>query len=184
MQGIVTLLDPDHYAQTEALWAEMADALGLRGIYVTPYPHFSYHVAAGYDRARLEAALRQAAARTRPFSVTTTGLGTFTGPAPVLYIPVVRTAELSAFHADLWAALEDLASGSLAYYSPARWVPHITISFGDLTLATLAEAVHRLGERSFNWEILVDNLAYIDETGGEQRLQQRVTMGSAEADPQ
>ena len=47
MPGIVTLLDPAHCAQTEARWAELEQALGLRGVYVTPYPHFSYHAAAG-----------------------------------------------------------------------------------------------------------------------------------------
>jgi hypothetical protein len=30
MQGLVTLLDPAHYALTEALWAELDAALGLR----------------------------------------------------------------------------------------------------------------------------------------------------------
>jgi 2'-5' RNA ligase len=177
MQGIVTLLDPAHYAATEALWTELAEALGLRGVYVTPFPHFSYHVAHGYARDALAAALSQAAA-TPPFTVTTAGLAVFTGPAPVLYIPVVRTAALSAFHAALWEALEPAAAASQAYYAPDSWVPHITLGFGDLTRATLTEAVRLLGGRSFTWEIPVDHLAYIDDAGGTQSVAQRVSLGA------
>jgi hypothetical protein len=46
MHGVVSLLDAAHYQAVESLWAELA-ACGLRGVYVTPFPHFSYHVAAG-----------------------------------------------------------------------------------------------------------------------------------------
>jgi hypothetical protein len=47
MHGVVSLLDAAHYQAVESLWAELAAACGLRGVYVTPFPHFSYHVAAG-----------------------------------------------------------------------------------------------------------------------------------------
>ena len=49
MHGIVSLLDEDHYRMVEDVWAGLDEALGLRGVYVTPYPHFSYHVADHYD---------------------------------------------------------------------------------------------------------------------------------------
>ncbi len=178
MNGVVSLLDPEHYALTEALWAELAGALGLRGVYATPYPHFSYHVAAGYDRARLQSALQQATAGAQAFMVTTAGLGVFTGPAPVLYLPVVRTPELSAFHARLWPALEAAATGSVPYYAPPNWVPHITLGFGDLTPATLAQALTLLGGRDFNWEIHVDNLAYVDDADGQPSLAQKLFLGN------
>jgi 2'-5' RNA ligase len=178
MQGIVTLLDPEHYALTEALWAELAEVLHLRGAYVTPYPHFSYHVAADYDRGQLYAVLDWAAAAARPLAVTTAGLGVFTGPAPVLYISVVRTAELGAFHARLWSAVEATASGGQPYYAPANWMPHITLGHLDLTPDTLGEALRRLGGRSYNWEIPVTNLAHIDDAGGQQRVAKTVKLSA------
>jgi len=53
VHAVVSLLDQSHYEKVEALWSELASRFGLRGIYRTPYPHFSYHVAAGYDVDRL-----------------------------------------------------------------------------------------------------------------------------------
>ncbi len=42
MHGVVSLLDC-HYSQVvEDLWAELERRFGVDGVYVTPYPHFSY----------------------------------------------------------------------------------------------------------------------------------------------
>ena len=54
MHGIVSLLDEDHYRMVEDVWAGLEEALGVRGIFTTPFPHFSYHVADHYDVALLE----------------------------------------------------------------------------------------------------------------------------------
>ena len=91
MHGVVSLLDDEHSKLAEALWAELEKELGLRGVYVTPFSHFSYHVAQGYDVTRLEPRLRQVASHAQAFRVRTSGLGIFTGRPPVLYLPVVRT---------------------------------------------------------------------------------------------
>jgi hypothetical protein len=42
MHGIVSLLDDRHYQLVENLWAELEREFSIRGVYVTPYPHFSY----------------------------------------------------------------------------------------------------------------------------------------------
>jgi 2'-5' RNA ligase len=114
MHGVVSLLDSTHYEQVERLWAELEARFGVRGVYMTPYPHVSYHVAAAYDLARLEPILRALAGETAPFRVRTAGLGVFTGAQPVLYLPVVRTVPLSHLHARLWEALAPAAGGGNA----------------------------------------------------------------------
>ncbi len=59
MNGVVSLLDPEHSRMVEDVWAELDRTFGVRGVYITPYPHFSYQVAAAYDAARLETALAE-----------------------------------------------------------------------------------------------------------------------------
>jgi len=54
MHGVVSLLDDEHYALVEHLWDEVETELGVRGLYKTPFPHFSYHVAEQYDLDLLE----------------------------------------------------------------------------------------------------------------------------------
>ena len=111
MHGIVSLLDDKHYQLVEDLWAELKQEFTVEGVYITPYPHFSYQVASDYCVVELEGILRTFAADHTAFQVRTTGLGMFTGPQPVLYIPVVRSPELTQFHQVLWEKVYRVGDG-------------------------------------------------------------------------
>ena len=177
MHGVVSVLDDDHYRRVEALWAELAEALGLRRTMVTPVPHFSYHVAEQYDLEPLEAVLRTFAASTPPFRVRANGLGVFTGLRPVLYLPVVRTSDLSALHHALWHETSRYAAGIVDYYRPERWLPHITLAHGDVRPDDLAAAVRAFAARDVDWEIAIDNVSLIYDTGTRQELRFRFELG-------
>lgn len=180
MNGIVSLLDAHHYSHVEALWGELAARFGLRGVYVTPYPHFSYQVAPQYDWERLEPRLKRAAARLKPFTVRSSGLGVFTGAQPVLYVPLARSPSLQAAHRVIWEEVTPAATAPLPYYEADQWMPHITIGFGDVDAETLGQIVRLLGERDFSWEISVDNLAFIHNTGAQQVLRWQLPLGGVE----
>lgn len=170
MHAVVSMLDEAHSRQVEQLWRELEQTCGVRGIYVTPFAHFSYQVAAGYDLGALEPVLAEIAAETRPFRVTTSGLGIFTGPTPVLYVPVVRTRELTQFHRRVWRRLHRIGTGVSPYYRTDNWMPHITLGYGDLTQENLPAAIRLLGARNLAWEISVENIALIHDSGTEQGL--------------
>jgi|GEM_PF-2442734 hypothetical protein len=53
MHAIVSLLDNTYYERVEQLWAELKRKFGVQGVYATPYPHFSYHIASHYDLDKL-----------------------------------------------------------------------------------------------------------------------------------
>ena len=161
MQSVVSLLDQKHYQLVEDLWADLAREFAVRGIYEQPRPHFSYQVAMHYDVKSLIPALHRFVASKTSFKVRTSGLGIFPGPHPVLYIPVVRSPELTQFHEALSHDICDMGSGILEYYHPAHWVPHITIGIGDINKDNLSQMVPFLVERNFNWEITVDNIALV-----------------------
>jgi 2'-5' RNA ligase len=173
MHGIVTLLDNDHYQLIEDLWAELERRFSVRGVYITPYPHFSYHVAQGYDLDRVESILKRITSNITTFKVRTSGLGIFTGAPPILYIPVVRSLELTQLHEEICKEIATASSGVQEYYHPEQWMPHITIGFGDINKDNLSQIIPFLDQRDFNWEITVDNIALIYDTGTKQELKSR-----------
>src|SRR6266852_9486324 len=118
MNGIVSLLDKDHYQLIEDLWAELEREFSIRGVYITPYPHFSYHVAQHYDVEKLEPVLKRITSNISTFQVKTSGLGIFTGTSPVLYIPVARSLELTQLHEELWQEVASTSFGVQQYYHP------------------------------------------------------------------
>jgi 2'-5' RNA ligase len=174
MDGIVSLLDDEHYRHVEQIWADLDREFGLRGIYVTPFPHFTYHVAEHYEVQHIGPVLQRFAAGKAGFSVRTAGLGIFTGPSPTVYISVVRSPALTRFHEALWQEIGDAGLGVIDYYRPAGWVPHITLAHGDVDNLSLPHVIRFLGSRDLNWDIPVHTISLIYSTGTEYGLRSRL----------
>src|SRR5436305_5761825 len=173
MDGIVSFLDSKHNQLIEELWAELKREFTVQGVYITPYPHFSYHVAQDYDVDKVEPVLERITSNIMTFKVRTSGLGIFTGASPVLYLPVVRSLELTQLHQELWEQISTASSGIVEYYHPDQWMPHITIGFGDINKNNLSQIIPFLANRDFNWEITVNNIAVIYDSGTKQELKSR-----------
>ena len=161
MHGVVSFLDPKHHQLVKDLWAELAREFAVSKVYQAPEPHFSYQLARHYNIKSLESVLRRFAASKTSFQVRAAGLGIFTKPRLVLYIPVVRSPELMQFHEALGQEISSTASGVEEYYYPSRWMPHITLGIGDINKDNLSRIVHFLAERDFNWEITIDNIGLV-----------------------
>jgi 2'-5' RNA ligase len=166
MHGIVTLLDDEHDQKVTRLWQELDLDCGLRGVSLTPIAHFSWHVALEYDMQHLPGVMQGLAAAARPFVVRSAGLGIFTGPAPVIYIALVKDDPLMDFHHQLYRAVLPLAARPSPYYDPDAWMPHITLTYGDKDLAALECALGKVLYRPLEWQIPVDNLALISQAEG------------------
>ncbi len=173
MHGVVSLLDDEHYALVEDLWDELEKRLDVCGLYGTPFPHFSYHVAKGYDVDLLESILRRCASHCTPFRVRTAGLGVFSGDHPVLYVAVVRSPALTALHRTLWQELAGVSAGAVEYYHPEQWMPHITLADSDALKDHLPEIVRMLSPRAFDWDVEASNLSLIYDTGTAQEVRLR-----------
>lgn len=178
MNGIVSLLDAQHDELVSDLWAELDERFGVRGVYATPYAHFSYQVAPSYrDLNAVAVALQNIATASRPFTVRTCGLGVFTGAAPVVYIQVVRNAALDHLHQRIWSALAPLAEAPLAYYAIENWVAHITLAMGDVSHEVLSAMMEYLQHRPFYWQLGINSLAFIHNDGTRQRLAHAFVLG-------
>jgi 2'-5' RNA ligase len=163
MEGIIALLDVPHSQQVKDLWGELEARFGLRGVLAFPYPHVSFQLSEGYSFATIQDRLCAIAGRFQPMQVYTAGLSLFIKPAPVLYIPVVRSTMLDRMHRLLWQAFPPL-QGDGGYYSHNHWMPHITLAVGDLKVEMLPGVIELLSTRDFHWEISLDNLTFAEQT--------------------
>ena len=164
MLAIASLLDPINDEQIKGLWRLLEEKCGLTGIQETPSPHFSW---IGCEDMQLEKAhrrLEKIGKQIGPFKIKTAGLGIFPGRIPVLYISIVKTAELMKFHRLIWKELEKYLIVPTEYYRPDRWMPHITIAYGDLNPDNLACALHDLAFEAQVYDIDVDNIAVMYHT--------------------
>ena len=166
MNAIVSLLDEEHDRQVRALWGDLEAAAGVRHLVeVIPYPHITYHGAERYDESRAVPLLERLARGAKPFTVTSVGMGVFTGPGPVIYLAVARNPALQAFHDQLWREIGSAASDQSHYYNAQMWAPHITLAQWDVTPQNLPRLAGLLGERRLEWEMPIDNIALVQFTG-------------------
>jgi len=177
LQAVVSLLDEKHTLRVQHLWDELEERFEVEGVFRTPVPHFSYQVAEDYDVDHLKRALAEAVRDQPPFSISTSGLGIFTGSRPTIYVPVIRTAALSAFHERIYPALAQSATNLRPYYTPLYWAPHITLAMAEIAPQTIAQILQHFSRRDFTWEIVVDNVALICDTCGEEGIALRFDFG-------
>lgn len=168
MDGLVSLLPDPYYQLVETIWDELEKIGQLSGIRVTPFPHFSWQIAESYDQNLLELLISQLASEAVRFTVRTSGIGIFSGPQPVIYIPVVKNEALLSFHARLWELAVPVAMGDTPspYYHPERWMPHISLAYADVSPDNIAVVMTYLAFKNYNWEMEVNHIAYISEPTG------------------
>lgn len=167
MHGLVSLLPEPYYARVKNIWQELETRFGLKGIQTTPYPHFSWQIGEDYATQLLDEAAHEVSLITPPLQITTTGVGIFTGPNPVIYIPVVKTPTLANAHAHIWQRFQNVGQDISPYYSPDLWMPHISLAYEDVTTENIGEVMQWLAFQDFSWEMTIDNISYICEPAGE-----------------
>lgn len=176
VEGIVTLLDARWSRAVEGIWRRIDRELGLRGVLVTPYPHFSYLVGERLDLERLRGKAAELTRRTRPFPVRVRGVATFPDPWPVVFLSVIADRRLRDLHREVWEALGPAVRDPMEYYRPGRWVPHITLAHGEepthrpLTSDEVTGVKRLISRAPLEGTVLVDNLSTIVERKGRQEL--------------
>lgn len=167
MHALVSVLPQQSYQQVEEIWRELEAEFGLKGVRITPIPHFTWQGARDYDFERLAEAITPIAREQPPLLVRTAGLGVFTGPQPVVFIHIVKTMELYELHARLWEAAQPHSRAPSPYYRPQAWIPHISLALEDVNQTNIAGVITRLAFRPYVWEMVIDHLAVLIQPSGQ-----------------
>ncbi len=180
LRGIVSLLDGKTERDIRTIWDRLETDFGLSAVKNSLAPHFSWHVAEAYNQRELRKTVDQIAADLKPFKITTSGLGMFLSPEPVLFVQIVITQQLLDIHRRIFTAIEPYAQNSLPYYYPDFWTPHITLAYQDLEEGQLSGIIADIHQEDFDRTIEVDNFALMCEFEDAQLGLCRVDFGGGE----
>ncbi|WP_210464473.1 MULTISPECIES: 2'-5' RNA ligase family protein [Rufibacter] len=165
MVAIVSLLDAEHSDRMNQLIYGLEREFGLKEVQKTPYPHITWLTVNDGSLHNLQKTLGHAAGICCRFRINTTGLGIFPGEKPVLYIPVLRTANVNHFHNQLYKAVCLLSNEINPYYHPDVWMPHLSLALGDTTPELVAQAMVYLNRKNYQWKVELDNLTLLTKNG-------------------
>lgn len=158
MYALTTMLSDSVNDLTKQLWKTLQCDCELLGIQIVPSPHFSWLGCEEINMPEFKNALRNISLKMREFSVSTTGLGLFTGNEPVVFIPIVKTRTLIDAHELIWNTLIPFCVNPNNYYAPDHWVPHITLAMHDINPKSAGCAIEKLLPIDFNFTINVNHL--------------------------
>lgn len=179
MITIASLFDRKSSKRTGAVWDLLETECEMIGIKSIPVPHFSWLTGADFTFAQADKLLDNLSRQITGFEITTSGLGIFTGPAPIIYLPIIKTADLLAYHRLIWEAMAPAVVNINSYYSPQNWIPHITIGYGDVTMDNLACALEKLLNYELSLTITIDNIAYLSREEMNARIERVVKLKDA-----
>src|SRR6266542_1724034 len=170
LYGIVSELDNEHQEAVWHLWSEIEREFGVE-ISDAHVPHFTYHCAKSYAPA-VHDLLASIAATTAPVATASFFIGVFDAPPPLFFLPLARTDALSALHRRLWAELDSIATGVMDRYAADRWFATVNLA-PDLENDISRELLPFLLERDFQWQVTVDNVCLLHDTGERQIIEAR-----------
>jgi 2'-5' RNA ligase len=163
MQGLVSIIPEPFYQQIEEIWNDLESRFGLVGFLVSAIPHFSWHIAEQYDPEQVEESIQTVLESIQPFQIRTVGIGLFTGVRKIVYVPINKDCRLIDIHQRIWQAAQPISQGSNHLYSPINWVPHITLIHENITQEKIGPVMKYLAEKTYAWEITIDQLAWITD---------------------
>ena len=171
MYGIVSVLDDEHQETVWRLWADIEREFDV-SISGTHVPHFSYHVAKSY-RNDIHKLLDRVAATTAPVHTSCMVIGVFNFPPPLFFLPLARTDALNALHRRLWTELEPHAIEIVGpYYGADMWMATVNLA-PDIEKDISRELLPFLLARDFQWQLTIDNVCLLHDTGERQILEAR-----------
>lgn len=165
MSTLALLIPEPAAGQVRAWWNQLESALGLRGVRRVPFPHLTLFGFEGIDHPRVQRVLECFTEKQGPVPVRGIGLGLFLKPAPVVYLPVIRTPELDALHRALWEELGQLGGHRFRLYGPDHWIPHLTLAQFDLDPPQALAAVDLMRDLDPDLECLSQHLTLFDWIG-------------------
>lgn len=146
-------------------WTALETGLGLKGVRRVPFPHLTLFGFEGIEHPRVQRVLETFSESHAPVAVRGVGLGLFLRPAPVVYLPVIRSPELDHLHRLLWEALGELGGHRYRLYGPDHWLPHLTLAQFDLDAAEALSAVALLRDLSPELDCACTHLTLFDWVG-------------------
>lgn len=166
MYSIISTLDLDADANVNNLRGGLIDKYEILGKTVILEPHLSWLGAGELNIARVGEILTSFTQSISPIHLTATGFGIFSGVAPVLYLPVIKTTGMVRIHNELWKLLDHELSDEIHYFRPDQWLPHISLFyFDEYSIGVLGDVFTELATNDFQLHFSIDHfkLAYFKD---------------------
>jgi 2'-5' RNA ligase len=159
--AVVSLLGGDAYDEVMAIWQLLERRFGLRAAQEALHPHITYFVGEGGDLPTLRECVAAASSAEQPLPIRLDGVGLFPLPTPVLFLRAVHSAALARLYERVVDAAHGAGTTIWPHYTPAQWVPHVTLALRDLHPSAIPEVLDALRSRRLRMHTMLAELQIV-----------------------
>jgi len=175
MFSILSLVDNPAEGEIQKIMDAILPVTQVKTPIIWQYPHFTWHSAEDYDRVSLEKELKVLGDQITRFKVRVTGLGVFTGKTRILFLPILKTGELAELQQLISTSVQKLSRRPSEYYTPEKWIPHITILSSPEDQHWIPDAIQKLTNQKVDIMLEINNIAFGQYTGDEAEIIHKYT---------
>jgi 2'-5' RNA ligase len=170
MYSILSLVDNPVDSEIQKILNAILPITNNNPPIIWQYPHFTWHSAGGFDSVLIDRELSILANRINRFSMRVTGIGVFTGITRILFLPILKTAELVDLQNMIYSSSQKIASDPSEFYTSEKWIPHITLLSSSEDQQYISPAIQELSKLKIDFEIEINNISFGQYTGNEAKI--------------
>lgn len=170
MYSILSLIDNSPASEIQRIMEAVRPVLKNKNPVIWAYPHITWHTAEEYSPELVEGELTDLCTSCSPFHIKVTGIGLFTGKTQVLFLPVIKTAQLVSIQQEIYKNTQKISKKHSEYFQPDKWIPHITLISDPDEQDSIPKAIRILAEMTVDFEAKIDNICLGEYTGDSAKI--------------
>ena len=157
--GILSILENRPYKEVKKLWKIFENKYDSTGVQAFDHPNITLQGGKTENLKQLKKCFSEIVPRLKPFEIEVDGYGHFN--KKVIYLKVKKTNNLVRLNKLINQYLEKYCKNLFGYYTPKKWVPHITLAMDDLTEENFERALSELSKNKIQFKQKLHNLCVV-----------------------
>ncbi|WP_175639153.1 2'-5' RNA ligase family protein [Metabacillus schmidteae] len=160
--GIASLLTGNERDKVLHFWNVFETEYKSIGVQSFEHPNIGFQGGSCLSVDPLKEELLNLCNKLSPFEILIDGFDFFETTPKVVYLKVIKTSELIELHKKINNLLEKCCVDLFELYTPANWVPHITLAMADLSETSFNEFKKKNRDNFPSFWQTISNLALVE----------------------
>jgi len=157
--GILSILENKPYNDVKKIWKIFETKYNSVGVQVFNHPSVTFQGGKVKNIKQLKKDFQKVISKIKPFEIEVNGYGHFN--KKVIYLKVKKTNDLIKLNKLINQFSVIYCKDLFKYYTPKKWIPHITLAMDDLTEDNLEKAWNELSKNKVRFKQKLHNLCIV-----------------------
>ncbi len=166
---LVSVLEDKPYKEVREIWRMLKRKYNCSRVWSFPHSHIAFQGAKTDDIRQLKRDFRGMVSKIKPFQIEVKSVIRFDGK--VICLRLEKTDALTKLKCLLNRFLKDNCQSLLGYFTPEKWVPHVTLAMDDLSKSDFRRAWVEIKQKRIAFGQTIHNICLVkSDSDGKARI--------------